>query len=831
MTERSAGRDRKVWEGAFGRYASRIVSRHEALARSIAGRASWPVRDMPLLNRGRATLGDQLSSIGRWSESITQRVGGLARNVNNSLQGVVLRREMPGFVWFDRRQKRVSRTADESAIHRSALSAAGHEFERDDSASPDRWEHAHDPYQTEVPRAEVGAPRSADEAESSPPIRRVPKSEASDPLKAADFAQAHRERVGRQPTIRSVRDMREGQSVSPTQPAISRTAARLPETRGQSEEGSGRTGASHRGESGQPHRVAQPHPAGIDRDIAHSAAGTEGPGRETRDQDSVEIDVRQPTPIGYEAVVPDAAPVGAKSPRIPEVESAQLVEDTDRPTLAAPAKEPIGSSRSRAELISRVASVVRVPIAGMSRALSLSPVQLSLRGGSEAARDESTVEGADGVGSSVRAHSERSFSPAPTIGRLAGAPISQVESGLAGPSLGKGTPRQPMGEEERRQATAEGPEDAEAVVSQGDASESGTEPGRPRRLMTAADSAAFVSRMAAAPLQLGLSYLRGRPLSMVQRSAAAVSRGAWADEGSQRFEDEFPGKAVEGGYGPGGETGAVAPSAPIARLRRAIARKAQDAGGESQAREAGGGGLADAVAMKYDPSEAGSGLASRQPVSLLRPSVGHVRDAGSEAGWTQSGEEGIGTAKASASQYRRPAAGPESTRGIPQSLQARPAPRMSESGGAVGPTPYYRSSSSWTRSDDTGLARGAASSPGVQSESIMRAAREDSSAGSGERLAGSRDGGFESSGRGGDDLDLILAKLGEGWDDGASGEHIARAADDRPSAGETISRVAAEGEEEAGGEDYDLDGLARQVYPVIKRMLAIERERMGCGRW
>lgn len=95
----------------------------------------------------------------------------------------------------------------------------------------------------------------------------------------------------------------------------------------------------------------------------------------------------------------------------------------------------------------------------------------------------------------------------------------------------------------------------------------------------------------------------------------------------------------------------------------------------------------------------------------------------------------------------------------------------------------------------------------------------------------SRDDGFGSSGRGGDGLDLVLAKLAEGWDDGTSGEHIALAADDRPSAGETVSRAEEEGEEEAGADDYDLDALARQVYPVIKRMLAIERERMGCGNW
>jgi len=119
----------------------------------------------------------------------------------------------------------------------------------------------------------------------------------------------------------------------------------------------------------------------------------------------------------------------------------------------------------------------------------------------------------------------------------------------------------------------------------------------------------------------------------------------------------------------------------------------------------------------------------------------------------------------------------------------------------------------------------------IQSESIMRAAQDDSGAGSGERSLASRDDGLESSGRGGDGLDLVLAKLGEAWDDGGSSEHIALAADDRPSAGETISRTAAEAEEEAGADDYDLDGLARQVYPVIKRMLAIERERMGCGSW
>ena len=51
-----------------------------------------------------------------------------------------------------------------------------------------------------------------------------------------------------------------------------------------------------------------------------------------------------------------------------------------------------------------------------------------------------------------------------------------------------------------------------------------------------------------------------------------------------------------------------------------------------------------------------------------------------------------------------------------------------------------------------------------------------------------------------------------------------------PQAG-VVQRVilGPEGEEKAEG-GLDLDRLARQVYPLIKRMMAVERERRT-GRW
>jgi hypothetical protein len=111
----------------------------------------------------------------------------------------------------------------------------------------------------------------------------------------------------------------------------------------------------------------------------------------------------------------------------------------------------------------------------------------------------------------------------------------------------------------------------------------------------------------------------------------------------------------------------------------------------------------------------------------------------------------------------------------------------------------------------------------------MQKSQHDSRAAAVRREA-DRKGSVYEGGAMGDGLDLVLAKLDQDWHDGASSEHVALAADDRPLVGEAISRVGAEGEEsESRGEDVDLDALARDVYPVLKRMLTIERERMGCA--
>jgi hypothetical protein len=37
-----------------------------------------------------------------------------------------------------------------------------------------------------------------------------------------------------------------------------------------------------------------------------------------------------------------------------------------------------------------------------------------------------------------------------------------------------------------------------------------------------------------------------------------------------------------------------------------------------------------------------------------------------------------------------------------------------------------------------------------------------------------------------------------------------------------------EGEEGVGGGEVDVERLAREVYAIIKRRLATERERLGC---
>jgi hypothetical protein len=43
---------------------------------------------------------------------------------------------------------------------------------------------------------------------------------------------------------------------------------------------------------------------------------------------------------------------------------------------------------------------------------------------------------------------------------------------------------------------------------------------------------------------------------------------------------------------------------------------------------------------------------------------------------------------------------------------------------------------------------------------------------------------------------------------------------------EDEAEPAAEPEEQAGEAGFNLDDLARQVYPFIKRLLAVERERL-----
>jgi len=48
---------------------------------------------------------------------------------------------------------------------------------------------------------------------------------------------------------------------------------------------------------------------------------------------------------------------------------------------------------------------------------------------------------------------------------------------------------------------------------------------------------------------------------------------------------------------------------------------------------------------------------------------------------------------------------------------------------------------------------------------------------------------------------------------------VQRAAEDEPYA-----------EEQVRDEEHDMDRLAREVYPLVKRLLAIERERRT-GRW
>jgi hypothetical protein len=286
-------------------------------------------------------------------------------------------------------------------------------------------------------------------------------------------------------------------------------------------------------------------------------------------------------------------------------------------------------------------------------------------------------------------------------------------------------------------------------------------------LATGAESVArFVSRMARGPAQAGLPHLKSAPLSMVQRSAAAQS----------------PGTVPEG--------------------------EAQEERTGARTEDAESIPLADAVAAKYVPGEVRSGFVSREPVSLVQRETGDERGAGAEGGLAGVAEKLRSAVQRSTARPQRPG-GTFDSRRMPFGAMA------SEAARDAGPTPYYGGASSSRRTDDP--------------ESIMRKSHEDSSAGTVHRKADRKGSVFEGGGAMADGLDLVLAKMDQDWDDGASPEHVMLKADGPPATGADFPVVEAETEEVAGEDELDLDELARQVYPVLKRMLAIERERMGCA--
>ena len=97
------------------------------------------------------------------------------------------------------------------------------------------------------------------------------------------------------------------------------------------------------------------------------------------------------------------------------------------------------------------------------------------------------------------------------------------------------------------------------------------------------------------------------------------------------------------------------------------------------------------------------------------------------------------------------------------------------------------------------------------------------------KYAPSRVGASDTLVRSAESMELVLAALGDRPDKDDDSRHIALASEDRSAAGSAGSGVTEDSADEtSGGGAPDVDALAREVYMIIKRRLAVERERAAC---